>query len=129
MSDYDRAGRLRDARVEAARRSAATGTPNKYDRRHNVAAKALREIDDGSVLYGIFRELCANPHGLSTDELIGRLWADDEEGGPLFAKSCVAASIHRFNDCAVKQRLGLRICNVSESGRRYRIFVVREPRA
>lgn len=78
-------------------------------------------------IFRIFSALCDNPYGLSVHELIRDVYADDPDGGPLSAESSIRATVFRFNKCAKKQKLGLRISGKTGSGAgyRYRIFIVR----
>ena len=74
------------------------------------------------VLQTIFRLLCDHPHGLTKVELLFQVYRGREPN----CDSALSARISQFNRAARLRRLGIRIWSKSESGRRYRIFIIKE---
>lgn len=75
----------------------------------------------------IFDALCEHPTGLATPDLVELLYASRADGGPNYPGSTIRMHIKHFNEEARTARLGVRIRSVAESGRRYRVWIIREP--
>jgi hypothetical protein len=75
----------------------------------------------------IFEALCEHPMGLSAPDLIDLLYSSRADGGPDYPGSTVRMHIQHFNHEAKANRLGIRIRSIAESGRRYRVCIIREP--
>lgn len=83
-----------------------------------------------SLVVRMFNLLCEHPHGLTSTEIMDKLYADRVDGGPLW--NSVNVRVHRFNQLARKHGLGLRIaCRAGDkrctrgANQRYCIWVIR----
>jgi hypothetical protein len=76
----------------------------------------------------IFEALCEHPMGLAMPELVEVCYAGRPDGGPIAPESAIRNHIQRFNIEARTKRLGIRISSVCESGRRFRVWILREPK-
>jgi hypothetical protein len=80
---------------------------------------------NGRVRRRIFELLCANPHGLTLNELVKQVY-DGPSGGPLDASNTIYSAVISFNKWLMNNRRAMRIRNHATScGRRYQIWIVR----
>jgi hypothetical protein len=69
----------------------------------------------------IFDTLCASPHGISCKALIEQVYADDPDGGPEWADTCMHATISTMRKILRETYPLLHI--ESMTGRRYHLVI------
>lgn len=77
------------------------------------------------VMEALFNALCEHPYGLTNKEIADKIYADREDGGPDWSAVAINLHVMRFNRFAKQYGLNLRIRSLTNSGRRYSLFLVR----
>jgi len=90
------------------------------------------EVSRGDLFYRsspiserLFDALCTHPYGLTSKELVEKMYFDREDGGPLTAAESISVRVCYINKRFERLGISLRIRGHGGPGSRYQIYVVK----